>query len=127
MPAWIFIAAACLLLVPIVFWFLIQWLKARVNGVRIGFFTLVGMSLRRVNINVMVHSLILAERGGVKVPVDRLVALYRQGGNPVIVVMALVAADAARLTVTFDELADMSRRGEDVLAHVKTRAGSNPN
>lgn len=100
--------------------FLNLWIQAYLSKAPISLFTLVGMSLRKVNPTVIVRALISAIQAGLKIGVRDLEAHYLAGGNVYKVVTALIAADRANIPLDFRRAAAIDLAGRDVLDAVQT-------
>jgi uncharacterized protein YqfA (UPF0365 family) len=100
------------------------WFQAYMSRAEIGFFELLGMTLRKVNPNVIVRSKIIAAQAGLDesdgVSTAALEMHYLAGGNVPLVVQALVAARKAKLDLDFDRLAAIDLAGGDVMEAVRT-------
>lgn len=96
------------------------WITARFSGVRIGLFDLVFMRFRKVPPTLIVNSLILATKAGIKdVDSGLLESHYMANGNLVNVIKALVVADKANLNLSFKQAAAIDLAGRDVLHAVQ--------
>jgi uncharacterized protein YqfA (UPF0365 family) len=95
------------------------WIEALAAGVRIGFGTLIGMRLRKVNPASVVRPLINASKAGLALNVDTLEAHYLAGGNVDRVVKALISADKANIALHFQQAAAIDLAGRDVLEAVQ--------
>lgn len=100
--------------------FLNLWIQAYLSKAPISLFTLVGMSLRKVNPTVIVRALISAIQAGLKIGVRDLEAHYLAGGNVYKIVTALIAADRANIPLDFRRAAAIDLAGRDVLDAVQT-------
>ncbi|HEX5725893.1 MAG TPA: flotillin-like protein FloA [Longimicrobiaceae bacterium] len=97
------------------------WIQALSSGVRIGFLTLIGMRLRKVNPGKIVNPLITANKAGIKdLGPDALEGHYLAGGNVERVVQALIAADKAGIDLNFERAAAIDLAGRNVLDAVQT-------
>lgn len=97
------------------------WLRAFVTRARIGPFSLVFMSLRKVNPNIIVDAKISAVQAGITdISTAALEAHYLAGGNVTRVVRALIAAHRARIELDWDTAAAIDLAGRDVLEAVRT-------
>jgi uncharacterized protein YqfA (UPF0365 family) len=117
-PAWVVggIVVGFLLFIVLVL-FLTQlnlWVRCVTTGAGIGFFDLVGMTLRKVPPRVIVEAKIMLLKAGVPVETGRLEAHYLAGGHVPQVVKALIAAHLEGLDLTFDQVAALDLRGHDV-------------
>jgi len=117
----IIIIALIALLVILFFYFvpLGLWISAIAAGVKISFFDLIGMRLRRVVPSVIVSPMIKSHKAGLKLTTNKLEAHYLAGGNVDRVVDALIAAQRAEIDLTFERAAAIDLAGRDVLEAVK--------
>ena len=95
------------------------WISAIAAGVKISFFDLIGMRLRRVVPSVIVGPMIKSHKAGLKLTSNKLEAHYLAGGNVDRVVDALIAAQRAEIDLTFERAAAIDLAGRDVLEAVK--------
>ncbi len=95
------------------------WISAIAAGVKIGFFNLIGMRLRRVVPSSIVGPLIKSHKAGLDLTSDKLEAHYLAGGNVNKVVDALIAAERAEIPLQFERAAAIDLAGRDVLDAVK--------
>ncbi len=96
------------------------FVTAYFSGVKLKIFKdLVGMRLRKVPPVIIVRSMIIATKAGIKVEQGKLEAHLLAGGNVVKVIQALVSADKANLGLTFERAAAIDLAGRDVLEAVK--------
>ncbi|MCF8008511.1 MAG: flotillin-like protein FloA [Halanaerobiales bacterium] len=95
------------------------WISAIAAGVKIGFFNLIGMRLRRVVPSSIVGPLIKSHKAGLDLTSDKLEAHYLAGGNVNKVVDALIAAQRAEIPLMFERAAAIDLAGRDVLEAVK--------
>ena len=97
------------------------YIQALSSGVKISVFAFIGMWLRRVSPRIIVDSLIMCMKAGIKdVQVNKLEAHYMARGNVRRVTQALVAAHKANIDLTFDQAAAIDLAGRDVLEAVRT-------
>ncbi|SFH94902.1 Uncharacterized protein YqfA, UPF0365 family [Planctomicrobium piriforme] len=97
------------------------WLRAFVTRARIGPLHLIGMSLQKVNPNMIVDAKISAVQAGITdIPTLALSAHYLAGGNVTRVIRALIAAHRARIELDWDTAAAIDLAGRDVLEAVRT-------
>lgn len=96
------------------------WLEGRLSGVPVTFSNLIGMRLRNVSARVIVKSLIMSYKAGLKLGVAELEAHYLAGGEVVKVVSALIAANKANIELSFQKATAIDLAGRDVLEAVKT-------
>ena len=117
----IVIIALVIVLLALFFYFipLGLWISAIAAGVKISFFDLIGMRLRRVVPTVIVGPMIKSHKAGLKLTSNKLEAHYLAGGNVDRVVDALIAAQRAEIDLTFERAAAIDLAGRDVLEAVK--------
>ncbi|MDX9971749.1 MAG: flotillin-like protein FloA [FCB group bacterium] len=96
------------------------WIQAVASNARVSLFSLVGMSLRRVNPGVIVQSRIMAVKAGMDIDTDALEAHYLAGGNVTRVVQALIAASKANIDLNFKKATAIDLAGRDILEAVRT-------
>lgn len=97
------------------------WLRAFVTKARIGPFSIVAMSLRKVNPAAIVDAKISAVQAGLTdVQTGAMEAHYLAGGNVQRVVRALIAAQRARIDLDWDTAAAIDLAGRNVLEAVQT-------
>jgi uncharacterized protein YqfA (UPF0365 family) len=121
---WIVLAVAALMLIVFVALFgkfFKLWLRAFVTRARISPFTLVFMSLRKVNPNVIVDAKIMAVQAGLPdISTGALEAHYLAGGNVRRVIQALVAANRARIELNWNTASAIDLAGRNVFEAVQT-------
>ena len=97
------------------------WLRGFVSRARIGPFALMGMSLRKVNPQVVAETKIMAVQAGLTdITTNAIEAHYLAGGNIRRVVQALIAAHRARIDLNWDTAAAIDLAGRNVLEAVQT-------
>jgi len=97
------------------------YIQALSSGIKISVFAFIGMWLRRVSPRIIVDSLIMCMKAGIKdVHTNKLEAHYMARGNVRRVTQALVAAHKANIDLTFDQAAAIDLAGRDVLEAVRT-------
>jgi uncharacterized protein YqfA (UPF0365 family) len=120
---WLIIVLAVLLLLGIGFLILVPirvWFRTFVSGAHISMTKLVGMRLRKININLLVEAYIAAKKAGLTLDIDELETHYMAGGNVVNVVNALIAGHSAKLNLSVDTAKAIDLAGRDVLQAVRT-------
>lgn len=95
------------------------WISALAAGVKVGFFNLIGMRLRRVAPSKIVNPWIKGDKAGLKLNGNSLEAHHLAGGNVDRVVNALIAAERAQIPLGFERAAAIDLAGRDVLEAVK--------
>ncbi len=96
------------------------WLRALLSGASVSLASLIGMSLRRINPNVIVDSRIMAVKSGLNLSTNELETHYLAGGDVVRVVRALIAANKANIELSFKQSTAIDLAGRDVLDAVQT-------
>ncbi len=102
------------------------WFRAYMSRANISLLSLIGMSFRRVNANVIVQAKIMAVQSGIGperetgVSTKRLEAHFLAGGNVPSVIRAIIAAHRADIDLDFDRAAAIDLAGRDVLDAVQT-------
>lgn len=97
------------------------WLRAFVTRARIGPFSLLFMSLRKVNPTAIVDSKIMAVQAGLReITTQRLEAHYLAGGNIKTVVRALIVAHRAQIPLDWNTASAIDLAGRNVLEAVQT-------
>ena len=100
------------------------WIQAKFSEARVTLIDLVGMSLRKVNPNIIVRSKIMAIQAGLSekdgVTTRSLEAHYLAGGNVPNVVRALIAANRADIPLSYKRAAAIDLAGRNVLDAVQT-------
>jgi len=96
------------------------WIQGWASNADVAFFSLIGMSLRKVTPTVIVNAKVAAVKTGLAVSTDELESLYLAGGDVMNVVRALIAADKANIPLTFQRAASIDLAGRDIFAAVKT-------
>ncbi len=101
--------------------FVSLWFQAFVSGAPVAFFSIIGMSLRKIPSRVIVNAYINSHKAGLKdVTVADLETHVLAGGNVSNVVRALIAADKANIPLTWRQATAIDLAGRDILAAVKT-------
>ena len=101
--------------------FVSLWFQAFVSGSPVAFFSIIGMSLRKIPSRVIVNAYINSHKAGLKdVSVADLETHVLAGGNVSNVVRALIAADKANIALTWRQATAIDLAGRDILAAVKT-------
>ena len=113
----------CVIVLLVVLFFIFVpvglWISAVAANVKVGFFDLVGMRLRRVAPGKIVFPLIKATKAGLTVKVNQLEAHYLAGGDVDKVVNALIAAQRAGMDLSFEKASAIDLAGRDVFEAVK--------
>lgn len=96
------------------------WISAVFSGVRVNLMDLVFMRIRKVPPTLIVKSLILASKAGIKdVDTNLLETHYLANGNIVNVIKALIVADKANLNLSYKQATAIDLAGRNVLEAVQ--------
>ena len=95
------------------------WCTALVSGAHVSMSRLIGMKLRKININLILEAFIQAKKAGLKVDIVELETHYMAGGDVTKVIGALISAHSAQLAVSLDLAKGIDLAGRDVLEAVK--------
>src|SRR5690606_32418424 len=116
---WIGVAIAGIL----IFFYFIPvnlWIVAVFSGVKVSLVKLIFMRFRKVPPGLIVQSMILATKAGIKdITTDQLETHYLARGNLKSVVKALVVADKANLDLNYKQATAIDLAGRDVLRAVQ--------
>ena len=97
------------------------WLRAFFSGVRVWPWTLVFMSLRKVNPSVIVDSKIMGVQAGLApISTDQMEAHYLAQGNVRNIIRAMIAAERASIDLDWETAAAIDLAGRNVLEAVQT-------
>jgi len=95
------------------------WFTALLSGVRINLFQLVFMRWRKVPPSLIVGSMIMATKAGLKISRDELEAHYLAGGRVKSVISALISADKANIRLDFNTATAIDLAGREVFEAVQ--------
>ncbi len=96
------------------------WFRSFVTRARVGFPSLVMMSLRKVNPRVIVESKIMSVQAGLaEISNQELEAHYLSGGNVRRTVQAMIIAHRAEIPLTWNTAAAIDLAGRDILEAVR--------
>ncbi len=98
-----------------------MWIQARSSGVPLTFAGLIGMWLRKVNSSVIVNSLIMTHKAGIKISRDFLETHYLARGNVPVLSQALVMAHQAGMRVNAEAMAAHVLAGGDISAVIRAQ------
>ncbi len=76
------------------------WLQAASSGVKVSFFSLVGMTFRKVNTKLIINSLIMTHKAGVNVTLNFLDQHYLARGNVPALTQAIIMSHQSGLKLT---------------------------
>jgi len=122
------VALFAFVLAIIFFKFFTTWLRARVANAPVSIGKMVGMSLRKVPVGLIVDNRITAVKAGLDVRSDPLEAHYLAGGDVSHVVLALIAADKAGISLDFNRACaiDLATKGTGKTVLEAVRTSINP-
>ncbi|MGI8435592.1 MAG: flotillin-like protein FloA [Chthoniobacterales bacterium] len=122
------IALVVFILFLIVSRFFGLWLRARIANAPVGLGKMIGMSLRKVPVGLIVDNRITAVKAGIEVPSDPLEAHFLAGGDVTHVILALVAADKAGISLDFNRACaiDLATKGTGKTVLEAVRTSINP-
>jgi uncharacterized protein YqfA (UPF0365 family) len=102
------------------------WFQAFASRANVSIWSLVGMSLRRVNSRIVLQGKVMAAQSGIGTERDtgvttrRLEAHFLAGGDVLKVMRSIIAAHRADIDLDFDRAAAIDLAGRDVLDAVQT-------
>ncbi|VAX38042.1 UPF0365 protein YqfA [hydrothermal vent metagenome] len=126
---WVLLAAAVFVFFLFVFFLIFAryfgfWLQCKMTRAGISFPNLVMMSIRKVNVSVIVRSKIMAVQAGLlknyPISTQALEAHYLSQGNVPNVIRALIAAHRAKISLDWQTASAIDLAGRDVLDAVRT-------
>ncbi|MGA2616854.1 MAG: flotillin-like protein FloA [Thermoguttaceae bacterium] len=103
-----------------------MWLQAYASRANVSIWSLIGMSLRRVDSRIVLRGKIMAVQAGIGqeqetgVTTRRLEAHYLAGGDVLKVIRSIIAAHRADIDLDFDRAAAIDLAGRDVVDAVQT-------
>jgi uncharacterized protein YqfA (UPF0365 family) len=102
------------------------WFQCYMSNANVSLLSLIGMSFRRVNKQIIVRGKVMAMQSGIGteqatgVTTRRLEAHYLAGGDVLKVMQSIIAAHRADIDLDFDRAAAIDLAGRDVLDAVRT-------
>ena len=121
-PIWLAVVLGIILLLVILFFAVVPirtWFRCLVSGTYIGKTRLIGMKLRRINVDLVIDAYINAKKAGLDININELETHAMAGGNVSAVVSALISAHSAKINLTTDAAKAIDLAGRDVLKAVK--------
>src|ERR1700712_192689 len=109
-----------LILFVLAFSFIKLYVQALVSGARVSFIELVGMSLRKINPNLIVAARIQATRAGLEISQNEMESHVLAGGNLMRVINAMIAATKANIELPWKTATAIDLAGRDILDAVQT-------
>ena len=119
---WIAVVLGIVLLLLIIFFAVVPlrtWFRCLVSGTYLGMSRLIGMKLRRINVDLVIDAYINAKKAGLDININELETHAMAGGNVSAVVSALISAHSAKIPLTTDAAKAIDLAGRDVLKAVK--------
>jgi uncharacterized protein YqfA (UPF0365 family) len=112
----------------VLFRFFGLWLRAWIANAPVGMGKMIGMSLRKVPVGLIVDNRITAVKAGIDIPSDPLEAHYLAGGDVSHVILALIAADKAGISLDFNRACaiDLATKGTGKTVLEAVRTSINP-
>jgi uncharacterized protein YqfA (UPF0365 family) len=83
------------------------WLRAYMSGTPVSIFDILGMRLRRTDIDAVIKSLIAAKQGGVVLACRQVEQAYLQGVDLEKLTLAIVQARKTGIDTTWEELVNL--------------------
>jgi len=122
------VALVALFIFIVLFKFFGVWIRSLFANAPVGIFTMVGMSLRRVPVGMIVDCRITAMKAGIDISTDPLDAHYLAGGDVSQVILALIAADKAGIELDFNRACaiDLATKGTGKTVLEAVRTSINP-
>jgi len=122
------LAVVAFILVIVFLKFFTTWLRARVASAPVSIGKMIGMSLRKVPVGLIVDNRITAVKAGIDIASDPLEAHYRAGGDVGQVILALIAADKAGIGLDFNRACaiDLATKGTGKTVLEAVRTSINP-
>lgn len=119
---WVWIVLAVLVFIVILLFAFVPvnlWFRCLVSGTYVGIFKLIGMKMRKVNVNMVIDAFINAKKAGLDININDLETHAMAGGNVTAVVAALISAHSAKINLSVDVAKAIDLAGRDVLKAVK--------
>jgi uncharacterized protein YqfA (UPF0365 family) len=88
-------------------WALRPWLRAMMSGTQLTVFEVIGMRLRKVDVDAVIAALVMARQSDVEVHQVDLQRAYLAGVNLETITLAWIAAQRKEMTVSFEQLVAM--------------------
>jgi len=96
------------------------WFRALVSGSYVSMTRMIGMKLRKVDIEMIVNAYICAKKAGLNLNINELETHYMAGGDVNKVVYALISAHSARIPLDCDTAKAIDLAGRDVLEAIQS-------
>jgi uncharacterized protein YqfA (UPF0365 family) len=103
------------------FWnFIGLWVRALVSGVYVGIGDLLGMTLRKINPNLVVNARIQASRAGLNISQNEMESHILAGGQLLNVINAMIAANKANIDLSWQNATAIDLAGRDIFDAIRT-------
>lgn len=116
----IVVIIVALVLLAILGQFIGLYIRAYVSGARVGMIELIGMKLRKFDMNLIVNAYIQAVGAGIKVSLTDMQTHYQARGDLMRVINAMIAANKANIDLTWQNATAIDLAGRDILDAVQT-------
>src|SRR5574344_29043 len=119
---WVWIVLAVLVFIVILLFAFVPvnlWFRCLVSGTYVGIFKLIGMKMRKVNVNMVIDAFINAKKAGLDININDLETHAMSGVNVTAVVAAFISAHKAKINLSVDVAKAIDLAGRDVLKAVK--------
>jgi uncharacterized protein YqfA (UPF0365 family) len=100
--------------------FIRLYIQALVSGVRVTFFDLLGMTLRKINPTMVVNARIQAARAGLNISQQEMESHILAGGNLYNVINSMIAANKAGIDLTWQNATAIDLAGRDIFDAIRT-------
>ncbi|NRA57734.1 MAG: flotillin-like FloA family protein, partial [Phycisphaerales bacterium] len=125
LPGWAIAVLAVALVIVIIIVailgrFFKLWIQAYVSQAKVSLSSLIGMWLRKVDMNVIVFSRIRAVKARLNITTDDLETHYLAGGRVPNVISAMIAASNAKIELPWGVATAIDLAGRDILDAVNT-------
>lgn len=117
---WAIVAIVVSGIVLVVSRYLSLWLQAYLTGTHIGLFSLISMSLRKIDPRRIVKCKIMSVQAELEdISTDELESTYLAGGDVERITLAMIVAQRASIDLSFDTAAAVDLAGRDILEAVR--------
>lgn len=88
-------------------WVVRPWLRSVMSGAQLTVFEVIGMKLRRVDVDAVVAALAMARQSGVEIHQVDLQRAYLAGVDLPTITLAWITAQRKKMPITFEQLVEM--------------------
>src|SRR5438045_5988657 len=122
------VAVVAFIIIIVFLKFFTTWLRGGVASAPVSIGKMIGMSLRKVPVGLIVDNRITAVKAGIDIASDPLEAHYLAGGDVGQVILALIAADKAGIGLDFNRACaiDLATKGTGKTVLEAVRTSINP-